>query len=52
MDIVCIGELLVDFLPAGMSENSYPLFEFHPGGAPANVAAAIAKIRRIFRVYW
>lgn len=44
MDIVCIGELLVDFLPAGMSENSYPLFEFHPGGAPANVAAAIAKL--------
>ena len=44
MDIVCIGELLTDLLPAGESENAYPLFEFNPGGAPANVAAAAARL--------
>lgn len=44
MDVVCFGELIADFLPAGTSGSGYPLFEFNPGGAPANVAAAIAKL--------
>jgi len=44
MDVVCFGELIADFLPAGTSGNGYPLFEFNPGGAPANVAAAIARL--------
>ncbi|WPX08357.1 carbohydrate kinase family protein [Anaerocellum danielii] len=38
MKIVCFGEVLIDFL--NVKDN---LFEANPGGAPANVAAAIAK---------
>ncbi len=32
-DIVALGELLVDFTPAGISENGMLLFERNPGGA-------------------
>ncbi|MBP2001914.1 sugar/nucleoside kinase (ribokinase family) [Paenibacillus shirakamiensis] len=45
-DITAIGELLVDFTPYGLSELGQPLFERNPGGAPANVAAAIVKLGR------
>ena len=38
MSIVCFGEVLIDFL--NIKDN---LFEANPGGAPANVAAAISK---------
>lgn len=43
-DIVSIGELLIDFTPYGMSEFDQPLYERNPGGAPANVLAALAKL--------
>ncbi len=43
-DIVAIGEVLVDFTYAGKSENGMSLFEQNPGGAPANVAGACAKL--------
>ncbi|MFR1795088.1 MAG: carbohydrate kinase family protein [Ruthenibacterium sp.] len=39
MDIFCIGEILVDFLP-GAETGSYVR---HAGGAPANVAVAVAR---------
>lgn len=44
--VVCLGELLVDFVP---EENGLPLSEVQTfrkaaGGAPANVAAAVAKL--------
>ncbi|TAL35209.1 MAG: carbohydrate kinase [Spirochaetes bacterium] len=41
--IVTMGELLVDFLPTGMERGS---IEYLPmaGGAPANVAAGVAKL--------
>lgn len=42
MEIVCLGELIADLLPSGVSEARYPLYELNPGGAPANVAAAIS----------
>lgn len=42
-DITALGELLVDFTPAGFSPAGYPLFEQNPGGAPANLLAAAAK---------
>lgn len=42
-DIVALGELLVDFTPAGISENGMLLFERNPGGAPVNMLTA-AKI--------
>ncbi len=43
-DICALGELLVDLTPAGISETGMQLFERNPGGAPANVAAAGARL--------
>lgn len=43
-DVVALGELLIDFTPSGKSENGNMLFERNPGGAPANVLAALAKL--------
>lgn len=42
-DIVALGELLVDFTPAGISESGMLLFERNPGGAPVNMLTAAAK---------
>ncbi len=39
MDVICIGEMLIDFTP-GKEENSYVK---NPGGAPANVAIGIKR---------
>ncbi|MCU6712612.1 carbohydrate kinase [Paenibacillus sp. J5C_2022] len=46
MDVVALGELLIDFTPHGVSDQGQPLFERNPGGAPANVLAALAKLGR------
>lgn len=43
-DVVALGELLIDFTPAGISENGNVLFERNPGGAPANVVACLATL--------
>ena len=43
MDVVALGELLIDFTSRGIDELGYPTMEAHPGGAPANFLAAIAK---------
>ncbi|MFD0620902.1 carbohydrate kinase [Paenibacillus sp. GCM10027629] len=43
-DVITLGELLIDFTPYGKSEHGQPLFERNPGGAPANVVAAIARL--------
>lgn len=43
-DIIAIGELLIDFTPAGISESGNPIFERNSGGAPANVAAAASRL--------
>lgn len=43
-DITAIGELLIDFTPAGTSGEGAPLFEQKPGGAPANVLAAHSRL--------
>lgn len=39
MDIICMGEMLIDFTP-GKQERSYVC---NPGGAPANACIAIAR---------
>lgn len=39
-----LGETLIDFTPAGRSAAGMRLFEQNPGGAPANVLAALAKL--------
>ena len=36
-DITALGELLIDFTPAGVSQQGMRLFEQNPGGAPANL---------------
>lgn len=43
-DVTALGELLIDFTPAGMSPAGNVLFERNPGGAPANVLSAITKL--------
>jgi fructokinase len=43
-DVVALGELLIDFTPVGKFEAERRLFEENPGGAPANVLAALAKL--------
>ena len=46
MDIVCLGELLVDMFPAevGRSLVEVSAFRPKPGGAPANVAVAAVRL--------
>lgn len=45
-DVVSLGELLIDFVPtiSGVSLIEAPAFKKAPGGAPANVAAGLAKL--------
>jgi fructokinase len=45
-DVVALGELLIDFTPAGQTAAGLPLFEQNPGGAPANVLVALSKLGR------
>jgi fructokinase len=44
VDIATLGELLIDFTPYGVSTSGMTLYERNPGGAPANVAVAAAKL--------
>jgi fructokinase len=44
IDIVGIGELLIDFTPAGFSPAGQALYERNPGGAPANMLAQAARL--------
>ena len=43
-ELVALGELLIDFTPCGLSEAGNLRYERNPGGAPANVAAAAARL--------
>ena len=43
MDVVALGELLIDFACVNTDGDGYPTMAAHPGGAPANFLAAIAK---------
>lgn len=45
-DVTAIGELLIDFTPLGPSAQGRPVFEQNPGGAPANVLAALSQLGR------
>lgn len=46
MGVVCFGELLIDFvsLESGVSVGEASGFQKAPGGAPANVAVAVARL--------
>ena len=43
-DFYALGELLIDFTPAGKTPAGIPIFEQNPGGAPANVAVQAARL--------
>lgn len=43
-DITAVGELLIDLTWTGTSEAGVPLYAANPGGAPANVAVAAARL--------
>ena len=43
IDVVALGELLIDFACIGTDGDGYPTMAAHPGGAPANFLAALAK---------
>ncbi len=44
MKLCAFGELLIDVAPYGKSDRNFPLYEFNPGGAPANVAVAVSNL--------
>jgi fructokinase len=44
IDVIAIGELLIDFTPCEKGEIAYPVFEMNPGGAPVNCLAALNKL--------
>ena len=43
IDVVALGELLIDFTMLSADAGGYPTMAAHPGGAPANFLAALAK---------
>jgi fructokinase len=45
-DVVCVGELLIDFVPTVTPTTliEAPAFKKAPGGAPANVAVGLARL--------
>jgi len=45
-DAICLGELLIDFVPTvtGTSLIDAPAFKKAPGGAPANVAVGLVRL--------
>ncbi len=43
MDVVALGELLIDFTCVSTDGDGYPTMAAHPGGAPANFLATLAK---------
>lgn len=43
IDVVALGELLIDFACLSTDESGYPTMAAHPGGAPANFLAALTK---------
>jgi fructokinase len=43
IDVLALGELLIDFTTINSDEDGYPTMAAHPGGAPANFLAALTK---------
>lgn len=43
-EIITLGELLIDLTQKGVDENGCGRFTAYPGGAPANVAVAAARL--------
>ena len=43
IDVVALGELLIDFATVSTDADGYPAMAAHPGGAPANFLAALTR---------
>lgn len=43
-DITTIGEVLIDLTQSGLNDQGIPRFDANPGGAPANLAVAAARL--------
>ena len=43
IDVIALGELLIDFATQSTDTDGYPTMAAHPGGAPANFLAALTK---------
>ena len=41
VDVIALGELLIDFTNNGTSNQGNPIFEANPGGAPCNVLSCL-----------
>lgn len=44
IDITAVGEILIDLTQSGVNEFGVPVFAANPGGAPANLAVAAARL--------
>lgn len=44
IDVLALGEVLIDLIQYGTSDQGNPLYEANPGGAPANVLAMLGKL--------
>ncbi|MBR1855857.1 MAG: carbohydrate kinase [Oribacterium sp.] len=44
IDVVALGELLIDFTDNGSSSQGNPVYEANPGGAPCNVLAMLGNL--------
>ncbi len=43
VDVLALGELLIDFAPQSVNEMGYPVLAANPGGAPGNFLAALSR---------
>ena len=43
IEVAALGEVLIDFTYSETNEDGYPVLSAHPGGAPSNYLAALAK---------
>ena len=43
-EVTALGELLIDFTPAGTSAQGNPMLEANPGGAPCNVLSMLTRL--------
>lgn len=50
-DITAIGEALIDLTQTGLSASGVAEYAANPGGAPANLAVAAAKLGGFHRVH-
>lgn len=44
IDITAVGEILIDLTQCGVNDQGIPVFAANPGGAPANLAVAAARL--------